>query len=62
MDDFRNFDYIVCMDETNANELQAMSEMVGRKCKARIEQLTSYSHNDGEEMIKDPFFVSSKDS
>ncbi|KAL9898304.1 low molecular weight phosphotyrosine protein phosphatase-like [Glossina fuscipes fuscipes] len=57
LDDFRNFDYIVCMDETNASELQAMSEMVGRKCKARIEQLTSYLHDDGEEMIKDPFFT-----
>uniref|UniRef100_A0A1A9V8W2 Phosphotyrosine protein phosphatase I domain-containing protein n=1 Tax=Glossina austeni TaxID=7395 RepID=A0A1A9V8W2_GLOAU len=57
LDDFRNFDYIVCMDETNASELQVMSEMVGRKCKARIEQLTSYLHNDGEEMIKDPFFT-----
>lgn len=46
------------MDESNFNELQVMADLAGKKCKAKVELLGSYLLDKGEEIIKDPFFVS----
>uniref|UniRef100_A0A1A9WDJ9 Low molecular weight phosphotyrosine protein phosphatase n=1 Tax=Glossina brevipalpis TaxID=37001 RepID=A0A1A9WDJ9_9MUSC len=54
-EDFQTFDYIICMDESNINELKAMSEMVDENCKAKIQHLALYSSNKNEKTIKDPF-------
>lgn len=59
-EDFQNFDYIICMDESNVNELKAMSQMVGETCKARIQHLALYLSHKDERTIKDPFCVNSK--
>ncbi|XP_037894915.1 low molecular weight phosphotyrosine protein phosphatase-like [Glossina fuscipes] len=54
-EDFQTFDYIICMDESNVNELKAMSQMVGETCKAQVQHLALYLFDKDEKMIKDPF-------
>ncbi|XP_075160625.1 arginine phosphatase [Haematobia irritans] len=55
-EDFKKFDYILGMDESNLNELQVMAKMAGENCRAKVGLLGAYLDNYEMEIIKDPYF------
>uniref|UniRef100_A0A3P9PH99 Low molecular weight phosphotyrosine protein phosphatase n=1 Tax=Poecilia reticulata TaxID=8081 RepID=A0A3P9PH99_POERE len=55
-DDFMNFEYILCMDESNLSDLNKKAKSV-KNSTAKIELLGSYDPQN-QRIIKDPYYVS----
>ncbi|XP_048353794.1 low molecular weight phosphotyrosine protein phosphatase isoform X2 [Sphaerodactylus townsendi] len=58
-DDFRTFDYILCMDESNLRDLKRKSNQI-QNCKAQIELLGSYDPQK-QLIIEDPYYGNDED-
>ncbi|KAM8726090.1 low molecular weight phosphotyrosine protein phosphatase isoform X1 [Acanthopagrus latus] len=58
-DDFKSFEYILCMDESNLSELNRKAKSV-KDYKAKIELLGSYDPQN-QRIIKDPYYGSDED-
>jgi len=57
-DDFRNFDYILVMDDDNMRQMNKMKPLIG--CKAKILYLGSFDAR-GDRVIADPYYGSEFD-
>uniref|UniRef100_A0A671XDC7 Low molecular weight phosphotyrosine protein phosphatase n=1 Tax=Sparus aurata TaxID=8175 RepID=A0A671XDC7_SPAAU len=58
-EDFKSFEYILCMDESNLSELNRKAKSV-KDYKAKIELLGSYDPQN-QRIIKDPYYGSDED-
>ncbi|XP_073348600.1 low molecular weight phosphotyrosine protein phosphatase isoform X1 [Pagrus major] len=58
-EDFKSFEYILCMDESNLSELNRKAKSV-KDYKAKIELLGSYDPQN-QLIIKDPYYGSAED-
>ncbi|XP_077165854.1 low molecular weight phosphotyrosine protein phosphatase isoform X2 [Paroedura picta] len=58
-DDFLTFDYILCMDESNLQDLKRKSNQI-QNCKASIELLGSYDPQK-QLIIEDPYYGNDED-
>ncbi|XP_043962490.1 low molecular weight phosphotyrosine protein phosphatase isoform X2 [Gambusia affinis] len=58
-DDFMNFEYILCMDESNLSDLNKKAKSV-KNSNAKIELLGSYDPQN-QRIIKDPYYGSDAD-
>ncbi|KAJ8270523.1 hypothetical protein GJAV_G00115920 [Gymnothorax javanicus] len=58
-EDFRSFDYILCMDESNLRDLKRKGNSI-TDCKAKIELLGKYDPQK-ELIIRDPYYGSEED-
>ncbi|XP_041662020.1 low molecular weight phosphotyrosine protein phosphatase isoform X1 [Cheilinus undulatus] len=58
-DDFMSFEFILCMDESNYNELERKAKQV-KNHQAKIELLGSYDPQK-QRIIKDPYYGSDED-
>ncbi|KAL0967805.1 hypothetical protein UPYG_G00257330 [Umbra pygmaea] len=58
-EDFQNFDYILCMDESNLSDLKKKANSL-KKSKAKIELLGSYDP-EKQLIIKDPYYGHEED-
>ncbi|XP_054876102.1 low molecular weight phosphotyrosine protein phosphatase isoform X2 [Poeciliopsis prolifica] len=58
-DDFMNFEYILCMDESNLSDLNKKAKSV-KNFTAKIELLGSYDPQN-QRIIKDPYYGSDAD-
>ncbi|XP_061478859.1 low molecular weight phosphotyrosine protein phosphatase isoform X2 [Rhineura floridana] len=58
-DDFLTFDYMLCMDESNLQDLKRKSNQV-KNCKAQIELLGSYDPQK-QLIIEDPYYGNDED-
>ncbi|XP_061478860.1 low molecular weight phosphotyrosine protein phosphatase isoform X3 [Rhineura floridana] len=59
-DDFLTFDYMLCMDESNLQDLKRKSNQV-KNCKAQIELLGSYDPQK-QLIIEDPYYYKRRPS
>ncbi|XP_013118645.1 low molecular weight phosphotyrosine protein phosphatase [Stomoxys calcitrans] len=55
-EDFKKFDFILGMDESNLSELEVMADIAGKDCRAKVGLLGTYLDNYEMEIIKDPYF------
>uniref|UniRef100_A0A4W3K1T8 Low molecular weight phosphotyrosine protein phosphatase n=1 Tax=Callorhinchus milii TaxID=7868 RepID=A0A4W3K1T8_CALMI len=58
-DDFRTFDYVLCMDNSNLQDLKRKADKVS-DCKAKIQLLGTYDPQH-QDVIEDPYYGSEKD-
>ncbi|KAL7988022.1 hypothetical protein Chor_006941 [Crotalus horridus] len=58
-DDFLTFDYILCMDESNLQDLRRKCNQI-KNCKAKIELLGSYDP-ENQLIIEDPYYGNDED-
>ncbi|KAM3855322.1 low molecular weight phosphotyrosine protein phosphatase isoform 1-T1 [Vipera latastei] len=58
-DDFLTFDYILCMDESNLQDLRRKCNQI-KNCKAKIELLGSYDPQN-QLIIEDPYYGNDED-